>query len=179
MPYDGLRDYLSALESHGLLQWVEKEVDKDWEISSLARQYFRKTDSKNRTAIGFRHVKGSDIPVVLGIIGGSRKIYGLALETELIAEEFFQTWKQGFEIPLEPLMVNLGPCKEIILKGKEIDLNRFPIPVWTPGKDPNPYLTAACSITKDLETGIRNVGVYRMEVKGKDHTGILWDPSGE
>lgn len=175
MPYDGLRDYLSVLESHGLLQWVETEVDKDWEISSLARQYFRKMDSKNRTALGFRHVKGNDIPVILGIIGGSRRIYGLALETELTAEEFVRVWKRGFENPLEPVLVKSGPCKEVILKGKDIDLNRFPIPIWTPEKDPNPYLTAACSITKDLETGIRNVGVYRMEIKGKDRTGILWD----
>ena len=66
MPYESLRDYLSVLESHGLIQWVEKEVDKDWEISSLARQYFRKTSSTNRTALGFRKVKNYESPVVLG-----------------------------------------------------------------------------------------------------------------
>src|SRR4030042_6218310 len=175
MPYNSLRDYLSVIESQRLLQWIDKEVEKDWEISSLARQYFRKTDSRVRTALGFRHVKGYDIPVVLGIIGGSRRIYGLAMETELRAEEFVQTWKRGFENPQEPVLVKSGPCKEVILKDKDVDLNRFPIPVWTPEKSPDPYLTAACSITKDLETGIRNVGVYRMEVKAKDQTGILWD----
>lgn len=175
MPYDSLRDYLYLLESHGLLQWVEKEVEKDWEISSLARLYFQKTDSKDRKALGFKHIKGNDIPLVLGIIGSSRKIYGQALETELKTDEFIKKWKRGFENPIEPVILKTGPCKEVILEGKDIRLNRFPIPVWTPEKDPNPYLTAACSITKDLETGIRNVGVYRMEVKGDDQTGILWD----
>jgi 4-hydroxy-3-polyprenylbenzoate decarboxylase len=129
MPYESLRDYLSVLESQGLLQWVEKEVDKNWEISSLARQYFRKTNSQNRTALGFRRVKGYDIPVVLGLIGASQRIYGLALETALTPEEFVQTWKRGFENPLPPSLVKSGPCKEIILTDQDVDLHRFPIPL--------------------------------------------------
>ena len=40
MPFEGLRDYLEALEEKGLFHWVDKEVDKDWEIASLARLIF-------------------------------------------------------------------------------------------------------------------------------------------
>ena len=42
MPYRDLREYLQVLESKGLLCHVTAEVDKDWEISAVCRQTFRK-----------------------------------------------------------------------------------------------------------------------------------------
>jgi 4-hydroxy-3-polyprenylbenzoate decarboxylase len=42
----------------------------------------------------------------------------------------------------------------------------LPIPISTPGFDNAPYLTAGCWITKDPETGVRNMGVYRGQIKG-------------
>ena len=41
MPYDSLRPYLASLEQQGLMRWIDKEVDKDWEMSALGRMIFR------------------------------------------------------------------------------------------------------------------------------------------
>ncbi len=49
----------------------------------------------------------------------------------------------------------------------------FPIPISTPGFDNAPYLTAANWVTKDPETGIRNIGNYRSMVKSGTRLGIL------
>ena len=175
MPYDSFREYLEVLERNDCLKWIEAEVDKDWEITSVARNYFRRTMNSERKALGFRKVKGYDTPVVLGAIGASRKIYGLAMETEPGFEQIKDAWNRALSNPIPPVMVETGPCQEVVLEGDEVDLNRFPIPTWTPEKDPNPFLTAPCLITKDPENGLANIGTYRMEIKAKDKTGVLWD----
>jgi hypothetical protein len=41
MPYESLRPYLETLERADLIRWIDKEVDKDWEISALGRMIFR------------------------------------------------------------------------------------------------------------------------------------------
>ncbi|MBW2123183.1 MAG: UbiD family decarboxylase [Deltaproteobacteria bacterium] len=175
MPYESFREYVGVLESRGLIRWIDVEVDKDWEITSVARTYFRRTPESERCALGFRRVKGYDIPVILGVIGGSRRIYSTAIETEPTFEKIKAAWQEALSDPIPPVTVETGPCKEVILKGEDVDLNRFPVPVWTPGKDPGPFFTAPCLITRDPETGIGNIGTYRMEIKGRDRTGVLWD----
>ena len=82
MAYRDLRDYVAALEKHGKLKRVTKEVDKDWEIAAVCRQLFKKIPPARRPAVVFENVKGFDIPVVAGVLGASRDIYALGLETE-------------------------------------------------------------------------------------------------
>ena len=41
------------------------------------------------------------------------------------------------------------------------------------GEDPGPFFTSPYLITKDPETGVRNVGTYRMQIKGPNKTGLL------
>ncbi|MBW2618603.1 MAG: hypothetical protein JRC92_06985, partial [Deltaproteobacteria bacterium] len=50
MPYESFGDYLEVLEKNGCLKWIEAEVDKDWEITSVARNYFRRTMNSERSA---------------------------------------------------------------------------------------------------------------------------------
>ena len=50
----------------------------------------------------------------------------------------------------------------------------IPVPISTPGFDNAPYLTSANWITKDIETGIYNIGNYRSQIKAPDRTGGLF-----
>jgi UbiD family decarboxylase len=70
-------------------------------------------------------------------------------------------------------MVKTGPCKENIWHGNQVNLLKLPVPIWTVGEDPGPFFTSPYVITKDPETGGRNVGTYRMQVKGRNKTGFL------
>jgi len=58
MPYDGLRPYLDALEKKNLLKWVDREVDRDWEIGTVTRMMFRAMPEERRIGLGFRNIKG-------------------------------------------------------------------------------------------------------------------------
>jgi UbiD family decarboxylase len=173
--YDDLREYLQILEENGLLRWVEPEVDKDWEITAVTRLHFERHPPKGRCALGFRNVKGYDIPVVVGTVSASREVYAAGLGIGTDVNEVVERWREALERPMATRLVDQGPCQEVVLEGEDADLTKFPVPVWTPDKDPGPYITAPCVVSKDRNTGIQNVGIYRMQVKGPRRTGMLWD----
>ena len=79
MAYRDLRQYLAVLEEKGLLCHIEAEVDKNWEIVAVCRRAFQKIPQERRPALMFDRIKGSAIPLVIGILGGSRAIYATAL----------------------------------------------------------------------------------------------------
>lgn len=174
MPFKDFREYLSLLEKKSFLKRVKAEVNKDWEISSIARLVYTELPEEKRYALLFEKVKGYDVPVVVGAIGASRAVYAAALETN--PDRILERWLTALTHPIEPIMTENAPCKENVCEGEKVDITNFPIPIWTPGKDGAPYITSPYVITKDPDTGIRNVGTYRMMIKGKNKTGITVSP---
>ena len=72
-----------------------------------------------------------------------------------------QTIRDRIKKPVEPVRVKTGPVKENVLKGKDVDLFQIPVPKWHPldcGRYINTFYGA---VTKDPDTGINNVGLYR------------------
>jgi UbiD family decarboxylase len=172
MAYADLREYLSVLEKKGKLKRVKKQVDKDWELAAVCRQLFHKIAPEKRPALLFENVKGFSIPVAAGVLGASKQIYALGLETDSV-EGINRKWDEALGNPIPPRMVKTGPCKENVLHGDQVNISKLPVPVWTVGEDPGPFFTSPYVITKDPETGNRNVGTYRMQVKAPNKTGFL------
>lgn len=175
MAYD-LRTHLKVLGEHGLLRCVRREVDKNWELSAIMRWVYVGNEEPKRYAVLFEHIKGCQIPVVVGAIGASYKTYAVSLgidpnkpKAEVMAE-IRRRFIHALKNPLPPVPAKSAPCKERIDCGSTVDIHKFPIPVWTPEKDRGweeglGFITAPCCMTKDPETGIRNVGTYRMMVR--------------
>lgn len=172
MAYADLREYIGVLENQGKLRRVTKEVDKDWEVAAVCRQLFKKIPSDRRPALLFENVKGFSIPVAAGVLGASKEIYALGLETDSV-EGINRKWDYALEHPIPPRTVSSGPCKENILHGEQVNIQKLPVPIWTVGEDPGPFFTSPYVVTKDPETGKRNVGTYRMQLKGRNKTGFL------
>lgn len=168
MPFKNLRDFLSYLEADGELQRVLPEVDPRWEIGAICR----KSLDNDGPALFFEKVKNHVIPVIANLLA-TRKRYCMALETT--PEELPRIWKNRLQMPLEPVIIKDGPCKENIILGDEVDLSRFPIPTWN-ALDGGPYITYPCQISKDPITGIRNASMYRSQVHGRNSLGILAAP---
>ncbi|HEX2931357.1 MAG TPA: UbiD family decarboxylase [Candidatus Binatia bacterium] len=175
MAYSDLQDFLRRLEAAGKLHWIEPRVDPAWEVTAITRQVFDRYGWKDRPALGFRQVGDSPLPLVIGVIGGSPEIYALALSTSVA--KIPQAWEQGQRHPIDPVSVQSGLCKEIVARGAEVDLGILPQVVWTPSQDPGPYITAPVIITKDIETGRRNVGTYRLQLKRPRQLGLYVGPA--
>ena len=78
--------------------------------------------------------------------------------------------------PIKPNIVTTGPVFENVERGDQIDLMKFPVPRWHAG-DGGRYLgTAHLVITRDPETGVENVGCYRVMLQDKDKVGLYISP---
>ena len=117
--FESLRDLLAHLERIGKLQRIATPVDKDWEISAVCRRTFRTIPQERRPALMFDRIKGYDIPLVVGILGGSREIYATALETDQAG--IWEKWARA-KNPVPPELVASGPCQEVVHRGDEADI---------------------------------------------------------
>lgn len=175
------QEHLQRLEARGLLVRITRPVCKDTEIHPLMRcQFLGGYPEDARRALMFTNVhdaKGRkfDMPVVIGALAGTEDIYALGMGVP--ARELGDVWIRGIGKPIEPEFIENAPCHEIVWTGDELTrpgggLERLPVPISTPGFDAAPYLTATLCVTKDPDSGIRNMGTYRAGLKARDRLGV-------
>ena len=172
--YRDLHDHIRALDDAGLLITVDREINKDTELHPLVRwQYRGGIREADRKAFLFKNIvdgKGRkyDIPVVVAAMAGSRAIYSVGMEAPV--EEIGEKWAAAIANPIEPVVVDEGPCHEVVLTGDDLlgegnGLDALSIPISTPGFDSTPTLSATNCITRDPDTLIQNMGTYRAGLK--------------
>src|SRR5215510_5214274 len=178
-PLLDFQDHLKELERQGLLTRVDKPINKDTELHPLVRwQFLGGIPENERKAFVFTNVvdaKGRryDMPVVVGALAASPRIYALGMGMAL--DEIGEAWNRAIAGPIPPVVVNAPRCQEVVMKGDELKqagLARLPVPVSTPGFDSAPYLTATLCITRDPESGVQNMGTYRAALKANDRLAV-------
>jgi len=180
--YRDLREYIDALEEKGKLFRIKTEINKDTELSPLVRWQYRGLDPSQRKGFLFENItdsKGRKYNSKVGIclLGANREVYSLGLKCE--EEKLWAKWALALSNPVAPILLDGkgAPVKEEMHIGEKLQenggLDEFPIPIMTPGFDCAPYFSAPYVVTKDPETGIRNVGVYRLMLKGPTKCGIM------
>jgi len=182
-----LQEFLEILEKEKELYRVKEEVSAELEITEITDRVVK----AGGPALLFEKVRGHKIPVATNLFG-SFKSLSLAFGVKNL-EELTERILNFIEIKevegllgklkllprlfqvknVFPKKVDKAPCQEVVLKGEEVDLFKLPILKCWP-KDGGPYITLPCVITKDPETGVRNVGMYRMQVFDKNTTGMHW-----
>src|SRR5262245_22487116 len=178
--YNDLREFIHVLEANDKLYRITRAINKDTELQPLVRWQFRGLTEDQRKAFLFENVtdsKGEKYQgsVLVGGLAGTGDIYCLGLQCK--PEEVADRWLHAMDHPIAPEIVANGPVTEEIHKGAELlaygGFHEFPIPISTPGFDNGPYITAGHWITKDPETGQRNMGNYRGLIKGPGLTGLM------
>ena len=175
------QEHLAQLEAHGLLARIDRPINKDTELHPLVRlQFLGGLPEDERRAFLFTNVVDSrgrsyDIPVAVGAFAASAKIYAFGMGRPV--EEIGAAWKHAIANPIPPVLVSSPACQEVVIQGDDLrrpggGLACLPVPISTPGFDAAPYLTATLCITKDPETGVRNMGTYRAALKKTDRLGV-------
>lgn len=186
MAYRDLREFISKLEKEGELRRIRGEVDPVLEITEITDRVTK----AGGPALLFEKPKGSRHPLLINMLGTARRV-NLALEVNH-ADEVAARIRgyldmqspQGLMDKLKmlpklaeigaffPKSVKSGPCKEVIRRD-DFSLDEFPILKCWP-QDGGRYITWPLVITRNPETGKRNVGVYRMQVYDSRTTGMHW-----
>ena len=192
MAFPDLRSFIALLEERGELLRVDAPVSCDLEITQIADRLVK----TGGPALLFGNVRLADgspsaFPVVIGLMG-TRERTALALgvpDLDVLASRvralidlkgsggvgglLSNLPKLRDAAHLLPRRVRTGPVQEIVWRGDEVDLGKLPILKCWP-LDGGPYVTLPLVISNDPETGERNMGMYRMQVMGKNVTGMHW-----
>ncbi|MCX8012182.1 MAG: UbiD family decarboxylase, partial [Desulfobacterota bacterium] len=187
MIFNGLRKFLTTLESHGELVRINFPVDPYLEITEIADRVMK----QGGPALLFEKVKGSPFPLAINIFGSKERIrlaFGVN-RLEDIGDELFRllksipttiNWREKIKLFLElnqiknifpKTITGKAPCQEIIMSPPNLDL--LPIITCWP-QDGGPFITLPIIITKDPETRIRNCGMYRLQKFSSTTTGMHW-----
>ena len=180
-PPQDFQEHLARLEARGLLTRIDRPINKDTELHPLARWQFQGGLAESeRRAFLFTHVVDSagrryDMPVAVGALAASADIYAVGMGRPVA--EIGAAWTNAIAHPIAPVSVSAPPCQEVVVTGDALrgagrGLMALPVPVSTPGFDAAPYLTATLAVTHDPETGVRNMGTYRAQLKASDRLGV-------
>ena len=185
-----LRGFLQLLEERGQLRRITAAVDPDLELAAIADRVL----AAGGPALLFENVIGSSMPVAVNLLGTvERVVWSMGLEraeqleelgsrlallqqpkppkglkeTKAFARVFWDLVKAVPDRDLTP------PCRQRVVMGDEVNLDALPLIRPWPG-DAGGVITLGLVITKDPETGVPNVGVYRLQKQSINTMTVHW-----
>jgi menaquinone biosynthesis decarboxylase, SCO4490 family len=184
---NGLRDFIRLLRERRELAVIDHPVDPALEITEIADRVVK----AGGPALLFRNVAGSAMPVLINQFASHERMC-LALRTpsyDALAERVMGLMDlempQGLMEKVKALSklkdlagygarsVKRGACQEVIYEGDDIDLGRLPVLQCWP-LDGGRFITLPVVFTRDPRTGVRNAGMYRLQVYDARTTGMHW-----
>jgi len=186
MAYRDLRDFILALERAGELRRVQTPLSPDLEITEVTDRVCK----QHGPALLFENAPGYGMSVLTNAFGSHRRM-AMALGVEhvdTIAAEIRGLLRQEPPTSLRgkmraglqllnlsrflPKRVSSGACQEVV-KTEGFSLRELPVLKCWP-QDGGPFITLPMVFTQCPDTGVRNVGMYRMQVFDDTTTGMHW-----
>jgi 4-hydroxy-3-polyprenylbenzoate decarboxylase len=192
MAFRNLRDYVRALEKEQELLRISAAVNPELEITEITDRISKGPHEQNK-ALLFEHVSGSEMPVLINAFGNERRM-SLALNVDTLddlnrnlAKVIDMRLPRGLaatlgragdmldvlrSVGLKPKLVSKAPVQEVVITQAPF-LSRLPILKCWP-LDGGRYITLMQVITRDPATGVRNVGMYRLQVRDDQTLMMHW-----
>ncbi len=188
---------MTKLEDAGDLKRVSVPVSPMLEMTEIQTRLL----AEGGPAVLFENVVGEDgspydMPVLVNLFGTVTRVAAGMERTPDKLREVGETlaflrqpeppggWREAMEMypllktvmAMKPKTVSKAPCQEIVLTGDDIDLSKLPIQTCWPG-EPAPLITWPLVVTQGPGGDKRdtpNLGIYRMQVTGKNTTLMRW-----
>src|SRR5512134_2599707 len=202
MAYRSLREFVSRLEREGRLVRVKEPVSPVLELTEIQTRLLAEGGPAVLFENVRREDGGAyDTPVLVNLFGTVERVaWGMNREPGQLREvgetlAFLRQpeppggWREALDmLPLlrtvmamRPKTTSSAPCQEVVLRGPDIDLGLLPIQSCWPG-EPAPLITWPLVVTQGPSSGktggdrrdVFNLGIYRMQVIGKDRTYMRW-----
>ncbi|MEE4185960.1 MAG: UbiD family decarboxylase [Gammaproteobacteria bacterium] len=190
-PFDTLREYVAAIEAHGLVLRFDKVNQDEFEGTAIIYALIDKYGWYDAPAVIFENVKEGGRwrkgPVLVNhmghwdtecivfgldpVPGNSRESYRKALDYTrglLVDGQFPQI--APVEVAREKAL-----CKQVVDTGDDIDLTKFAFITSNPA-DGGRYVNTGSTFTTDPDMGV-NFGTYRCQIYGPKILGINPEPN--
>jgi 4-hydroxy-3-polyprenylbenzoate decarboxylase len=186
-----LREFTELLDREGELLRIKTKVDSRFEMCEIVDR-ISKSEGGGK-AVLFENT-GTRYPVLMNMMGSDRRMaMALGVERlEEISERIDRILKGALspksslweKLQMLPLLKDVskwfpqrstrrGECQEVVWQGEDVDLGKLPIITSWP-HDGGAFITLPMVATKDPETGIPNLGMYRMQIFDSRTTGMHW-----
>jgi 4-hydroxy-3-polyprenylbenzoate decarboxylase len=190
MKYRDLRDFLDQLEQRGQLRRIRTEIDPYLEMTEICDRTLR----AGGPALLFEHPKGHRIPVLGNLFGTPERVaLGMGEESvgalrevgvllsQLKEPEPPKGMKDAWDklpvfrkvLDMAPKKVRGAACQQHVLEGDAVDLSSIPVQTCWPG-DAGPLITWGLVVTRGPEKTRQNLGIYRMQVIGRNRVIMRW-----
>jgi UbiD family decarboxylase len=177
--WQNLREWIALLERNNELQHITKPIDADEELGAVT---YMATRCEHSLALLFESMKGdaSGARVLANMLGSSKERYALAvgLDPDLSVSEMIQGSRAIMSRRIPPVRVpkSKAPVNEIVLRGDDIDLTKFPAPKFWPGDGGRYIGTGDITLTVSPDSGRINIGCYRQMLHGPRRVGLYCSP---
>jgi 4-hydroxy-3-polyprenylbenzoate decarboxylase len=190
MKYKNLRDFIDQLEAQGALKRIKTAVDPNLEMTEICDRTLR----AQGPALLFENPTGHSIPVLANLFGTPKRVaMGMGKDSVEALREVGKVLAMLKEpeppkgmkdalskIPLLKQVFNMSPkvvkkadCQQQQFTGDDIDLANYPIQTCWPG-DAGPLVTWPLVVTKGPNKERQNLGIYRMQVIGRNRLIMRW-----
>jgi len=185
--HSDLNEFLNDLDKRKLLARIGDAVSPDLEIAAVTDRVSK--SPQGGPALLFEHPSGFDIPVASNVFGSLERMCLALGVTQLddLAREIDELMTPPAPkgvldaLKLAPMLSRLtdlmpktvkdAPCQEVVDRNGSLD--SLPILKCWP-EDGGRFITLPLVFTKDPESGVRNIGTYRMQVFDGRTTGMHW-----
>src|SRR5258706_780051 len=180
MGFMDLRGSRATLEKDGSLRHIAAAVDWDREIGAIARRVLE----KKGPALLFENIKGYETgrctKLLTGALGNrGRLALALGFPADTPNSDLVQYVMKMNREAVAPSIVSTGPVKEVVLRGAQIDQTEFPVPRWHYLEGGRYIHTFSGIVTRDPDTRVMNVGIYRGMIGRKDTAPFLLIKGGQ
>ncbi len=169
-----------AQDLRSYLEWLVKKRPEDivtvkeelpWRCGPTA--IVEKLEKEGKYPLLYcKKIQGSEFPLIINL-GASYDRMALALGSDSIQEVVkVLAAREMKPLPLKEVSKSKAPVKEVILKGKDADLDLLPI-IQHNEFDAGRYIDAAPLVMKERGTGQYNAGIYRHQKQGKHQLGVM------
>ncbi len=175
--YQDLREWIEQADKLGEVRRVKGAT---WQSEiGMAAEIVQHSDAA--PCVLFDEVPGcaTGHRVLTNFFGGKRKNMTLGFPLEYsrleLSEAFLDTYLRDLKtIPYS--VVDDGPVFENVITGGDVDVTRFPVPIWHEGDGGRYIGTGSYNVTMDPEERWINVGTYRVMIHDRNSLGFYVSP---
>jgi 4-hydroxy-3-polyprenylbenzoate decarboxylase len=165
-----LRRFIDLLSREGLLRRISQAVDWKYELGEITRG--------NQVPLLFENVKGYPGHRIFtnGLAVFEAMALALGHDARQSRRSVMRSVRKAITEPVKPILATGGPVLENIVDGDEIDLLQLPVPQWSREEAGRYIGTWHVNVTRDPETRVRNLGIYRMQILSRNRTTVSTSP---